>query len=291
MPARTPTTLSVAGLIHPGKARVLNEDCFCVSEIGGPLRRGPEEVVARLVSEGGFALGVYDGTGGNAAGDYASAAAAQSIGEALATGPLPGGPAELCARLVDAVTAASRELVSEGALHAMRRGMGSTATVAAFAGEHLVVAQVGDSRAYVLRGRELVQVTRDDTLLQEVLRTGKLAPEDAAAFPHKNILLQVLGNGTELKVGVSMIEARRGDVLLLCTDGIHGLLDDAVLRATLLRHHDPGVAARVLLDEALRAGGNDNIALVVARPEGETLPVATAGDVLEDRGFRLPARS
>jgi protein phosphatase len=111
-------------------------------------------------------------------------------------------------------------------------------------------------------------VTRDDTLLQEMLRTGSISPADAESFPHKNILLQVLGTGGELKVGVCSVEARRGDVVLLCTDGIHGLLSDAAIRAVLLRHHHPGVAARVLVDEAMRRGGHDNIALLIARLDG-----------------------
>ena len=277
MSDRLPTIVSVAGLTHPGHARTLNEDCFRVSEIGGALQRGPDEVVERVSSPAGFVLGVYDGTGGTGAGDAASRAAARVVSEALATGALPSGPAELSVRLVEAVTAAGAAILAEASASADRRGMGSTATVAALAGEHLVVAQVGDSRAYLLRGRELVQITRDDTLLQEVLRTGRLSPADAASFPHKNVLLQVLGTGRELKVSVSTVVLHHGDRVLLCTDGIHGLLEDAVLRATLLRHRDPGTAARVLLDEALRAGGLDNIALVIARPGSEGLPSGEAG--------------
>jgi protein phosphatase len=280
---RTPTVLTVAGLSHVGVARSHNEDCFRVSRIGSPLDLGPEAAVERIVWEGGLVLGVYDGVGGKDAGDHASTTAARTVADAFTAGGLPRGPVDLSARLVDAVTAAGQAIAAESRANKNRRGMGSTATVAAISDGHLVVAQVGDSRGYVLRSRELVQVTRDDTLLQEALRTGSLAPEDAAQFPHKNVLLQVLGNGAKLKVGVSSIEPRLGDVLLLCTDGIHGLLEDALLRATLLRHHDPGVAARVLVDEALRAGGSDNIAVVVARLEGEKLAPPQPGDHLEEK--------
>jgi protein phosphatase len=278
----------VAGVAHVGVTRAFNEDCFYVSEIGGNQARTGEATVERLTSDGGFVLGVYDGVGGRDAGEHASATAARRVAAALAAGAPPHGPAELGARLVDAVTAAGDAIAAECRANKNRRGMGTTATVAAIAAGHLVVAHVGDSRAYVLRGRELVQVTRDDTLLQEALRTGSLAPEEAAQFPHKNVLLQVLGNEAKLKVGVTEIEPRRGDVLLLCTDGIHGLLDDRLLlRATMLRHRDPGVLSRVLVDEALRAGGNDNIALVVARLEDEALAPPLPGDLLEERGFRL----
>jgi protein phosphatase len=156
------------------------------------------------------------------------------------------------------------------------RGMGTTATVAAVAGQHVAVAQIGDSRGYLLRGRELVQLTRDDTLMEEMLRQGRLSPEEAESFPHKNVLLQVLGSGVPPKVAVSTFEARHEDVLLLCTDGLHGMVGDEILRAVLLRHRAPGVAARVLLDEALRAGGNDNIALLVARLDGGDLETGDA---------------
>jgi protein phosphatase len=302
--ARLPTVLSVAGLAHVGLARDINEDSFLISELGGALRCGPKEegeqqrkpgpsaadlrhaeVVERLSSEEGFALGVYDGAGGRGVGDTASAVAANAVAAALAgREPL----VDLGDRVAAAVKAADAAILDLARADLRFRGMGSTATLAAVSGDRIVVAQIGDSRAYVLRRRTLVQVTRDDTLLQEALRTGSLEPRDAADFPHGNVLLQALGAGVPLKVAVTTLPARRGDVLLLCTDGIHGLIDVAVLRAALLRHREPGVALRVLVDEALRAGGHDNIALVVARLDGEGLAPAEDADVLEDLGFHPP---
>jgi protein phosphatase len=305
-----PTVLSIAGLAHVGLAREINEDSFLISELGGALRCGPpeegdpqrsprapgapgpsapdrrlDEVVERLCSDEGFVLGVYDGAGGHGGGDAASAVAAKAVAAAL-TGSKDG--VELGDRLAGAVRAADAAILDLARADLRLRGMGSTATLAAVAGDRIFVAQIGDSRAYVLRRRTLVQVTRDDTLLQEALRTGSLEPRDAADFPHGNVLLQALGAGVPLKVAVTALPARRGDVLLLCTDGVHGLLDAGVLRAALLRHREPGVALRVLVDEALRAGGNDNIALVVARLDGEGLEPPDAADVLEDRGFHPP---
>jgi protein phosphatase len=295
VPDRPPTVLSVAGLVHVGVARETNEDCFQVSEMGGPLRRGPDDVVERLVSVGGFALGVYDGAGGFAGGDRASTIAARVVADTLSASlagarpePRPPAPGELATGLVRAVTAAGEAILDASRVNPGLRGIGSTATVAAVAGGEIVVAQVGDSRAYVLRQRALVQVTRDDTLLEEALRSGSLKPEDAADFPHRKVLLQALGVGVAPKVGVTHVPARRGDVILLCTDGIHGMIHHVVMRATLLRHRDPGVAARVLLDEALHAGGRDNIALVVARLDGDGLPLPASGDFLDDRGFHPP---
>jgi protein phosphatase len=264
-----PTIATIAGLTDAGERRTLNEDTFRVSEVVGPLARGPEDVVARLEVPVGLVLGVYDGTGGLMRGEHPSETGARRVAEGLASGDILPGPSAIAERLVAAVTAASDALL-ERSRGPGAGGAGTTATVAVIAGEHLVVAHVGDSRAYRLRGRELVQITEDDTLLQHALRTGHLRPADAAGFPHKNVLLQVLGSPS-VKVAVSSLDARRDDVILLSTDGIHGPLDDQAMRAVLLRHRAPGVAARVLLEEALRAGGGDNMAVVVARVEGGAL--------------------
>jgi protein phosphatase len=284
-----PTVATIAGITDVGSKRNRNEDTFRVSELGGPLSRGPAEVVARIEARAGIVLGVYDGSGGFASDDLASETAARVVAESLAGGPVPAGPSAIAARLATAVTTASDTLVVEQGKDPTRRGGGTTATVALLADEHLVVAHVGDSRAYRLRGRELVQLTQDDTLLQEALRTGHVAPGDAASFPYKNVLLQVLGSGAALKVAVSPLDARHDDVILLCTDGIHGMIGDHALRAVLLRHRAPGVACRVLVEEALRAGGDDNIAVVVARLDGGTHPVADGdGDrpTLPEAGMR-----
>jgi protein phosphatase len=257
-----PTVATLAGLTHAGYRRTHNEDTFRISEVSGPLSRGPEDVVARLEVPVGLVLGVYDGTGGFMRGEQASETSARLVAEGLASGTLRSGFDAIGERLVASVTVASDALLERSRVDA--HGAGTTATVAVIAGGHLLVAHVGDSRAYRLRGRELVQLTQDDTLLQHALRSGQLRPADAADFPHKNVLLQVLGS-TSVKVAVSSLDARHDDVILLSTDGLHALIDDQALRAVLLRHRAPGVAARVLLEEALRAGGNDNIAIVVAR--------------------------
>ena len=216
-PPVVPTVATVAGLTHAGERRTLNEDTFRVSEVSGPLSRGPEDVVARLEVPVGLVLGVYDGTGGFMRGEHPSEAGARLVAEGLASGDRIEGPEAIARRLVAAVTAASEAILEQS--RGPDAGGGTTATVAVIAGEHLLVAQVGDSRAYRLRGRELVRLTEDDTLLQHALRTGQLRAADAAAFPHKNVLLQVLGS-TSIKVAVSSLDARHDDVILLL-DGRH----------------------------------------------------------------------
>ena len=276
---------TVAGMTRTGLLRHANEDGFYVGEAGGTPRYGPDDLVERLAL-GSVSLGVFDGMGSGQEGG-AGATAARMVGNMI--GSL------LAGEQPDPARALTSALVSVGAsIHAhvmealLSRGMGSTATAAVISGDEIVVAQVGDSRGYVLRERVLVQVTRDDTLLEEALRTGTLRPQDVAVFPHKNVLLKVLGAAPSVEVAVTGIAPRCGDVLLLCTDGIHGRLDRATLRAVLLRHREPGAAARVLVQEAMRAGGNDDATVVVARIAGESLPPPGPDDVLEERGRPLP---
>jgi PPM family protein phosphatase len=273
-PRGVSTVATIAGLTDAGVRRTLNEDTFRVTEVSGPLSRGPEDVVARLEVPVGLVLGVYDGTGGPMRGEHPVETGARLVAHGLASWGSLSGPEAIAARLAEAVAEAS-DAILERSRSPDARGGGTTATVAVITGEHLLVAQVGDSRAYRLRGRELVRLTEDDTLLQHALRTGQLRAADAADFPHKTVLLQVLGSPT-IKVVVSSLDARHDDVILLCTDGIHGYVGDQAIRAVLLRHRAPGVAARVLLDEALRAGGHDNIALVVARFDGGDLETGEA---------------
>jgi protein phosphatase len=130
-----------------------------------------------------------------------------------------------------------------------------------------------------------VQLTRDDTLANEALLLGDLKPEEVADFPHKSIVLSALGMAATTRSVVTSVALRLDDALLLCTDGLHALVDRRTIRAVLLRHREPGVAARVLVDEAMRAGGNDNLALVVARFEASYLVPPQPTDALKDEAL------
>ena len=144
--------------------------------------------------------------------------------------------------------------------------MGTTATVAAITGDRVYLANVGDSRAYLLRDRRFEQLTRDDTLIEHFRRTGELTAEAEAELP-RNVITRALGLSESLTVEVSALDPRIGDVLLICSDGLCGMVEDRSLRDVLLRQRDVGVACRVLVDAALRAGGHDNISVIVARFE------------------------
>jgi protein phosphatase len=167
--------------------------------------------------------------------------------------------------------------------------MGTTVTAAALVDDCLFFAQVGDSRAYVLRGDQLVQLTRDQSLVNQLIEAGQLTEEEAETFEHNNIILQALGTADAVQVDLTFCELRRGDVLLLCSDGLSGMVRFEDIREVLLSTPEPIDACKVLTERANQAGGHDNITVVVVRFDGEGLGVA-GGDAepLKYRKYVLP---
>ena len=172
---------------------------------------------------------------------------------------------------------------------ARRSSYGSTtATVAAISGDTLHLAHVGDSRAYVLRRRRLVQISRDQTLLNHLLDEGKILPNEIEEFPHKGVIMFALGVGPKLEVDRTSVRLRRGDVLLLCTDGLWNLIDDAGIETVFRWHKGPEAICTALVESANAAGGHDNVTVVVARFEDERLEEASERDAVEDRNWVRP---
>src|SRR5690606_4351885 len=140
---------------------------------------------------------------------------------------------ELAARLVSAIEAAGARIFSEAKADRSRRGMGTTSTVATLVDDHLFFGQVGDSRAYLLRGDRMVQVTRDQSLVNQLIEAGQLTEEEAETFEHNNIILQALGTADTVQVDLTYVELRRGDVLLLCSDGLSGMVRNDEIKEVL----------------------------------------------------------
>jgi serine/threonine protein phosphatase PrpC len=154
------------------------------------------------------------------------------------------------------------------------KGMGTTVSAAGIVGDRLVIATVGDSRAYVLRNGEIVQVTRDQSLSSALIAAGH-DPEQAERAG--SAILQALGVGDDVEPSMSIIELRRGDRILLCSDGLHGLVGDPALRLLMSEPHTVKQAVTLLVTAARAAGGSDNITAVVAEVTGERL-IAPAND-------------
>ncbi|HMI92266.1 MAG TPA: hypothetical protein VK509_12910, partial [Polyangiales bacterium] len=169
-----------------------------------------------------------------------------------------------------------------------RRGMGTTATVAVLVDKVLFLAEVGDSRAYLLRGGQLKQLTKDQSLVNQLIEAGHLTEAEAEAFEHSNIILQALGTSESVQVDLTFVELRRGDRLLMCSDGLSGLVHADLLRSTLDGVKDPCECGTKLIEYAEAAGGHDNITVVVADFDGEGLTAPSDGDSFGYMQYPLP---
>src|SRR5262245_5867828 len=166
--------------------------------------------------------------------------------------------------------------------------MGTTATIAALVDSRLFVAQVGDSRAYMLRGQRLVQVSRDQSLVNQLIEAGQLTEEEAETFEHNNIILQALGTAETVQVDLTYVDLQRGDRLLLCSDGLSGMIRAEEMREVLMNCKDPFEACRDLIERANRAGGHDNVTVIVTDFDGVGLPPHNPSDELAYRKYALP---
>jgi serine/threonine protein phosphatase PrpC len=206
-------------------------------------------------------LVIADGMGGHAGGDIASSLA---IGELA---PLDGEShgTDALGHLSEAVYAAHRELLGRVAEEPNLSGMGTTVTALLRSGARFALAHIGDSRAYLLRDGELVQITRDHTFVQRLVDDGRLTPEEAEQHPQRSVLMRVLSDVVDdVEPDLSMREARLGDRYLLCSDGLSGVVSFETLRDTLAADTDPTKTCEQLVQLALRSGAPDNVTCIVA---------------------------
>ena len=225
-----------------GRARQANEDAYLVDD--------PLFVVA-------------DGMGGHVAGDVASSTAIETIKRAW--DGTSSNPDQLPTIIKDANREVFRRAETEGEL----RGMGTTCTAILIDRTTAHVAHVGDSRAYLLRSGEFSQVTQDHTVVGRMEREGKLTKEEAAHHPHRNVITRALGIEGEVEVDTWELELVEGDRLLICSDGLNGMLDDATIAQILAADPDPNVAVQRLVDAANEAGGEDNITVIILDAVGD----------------------
>jgi protein phosphatase len=289
-PASREITVRLFGRTDVGQVREHNEDNFIVADLTKESRGLMESDRRQLVGDRGTLLGVCDGMGGAAAGEVASQLAVDIIYQRMAIGDAPKDHDELAARLVHAIEAAGLRIFSEAKLDRTRRGMGTTSTIAALMDDHLFLGQVGDSRAYILRGERLVQVTRDQSLVNQLIEAGQLTEEEAETFEHNNIILQALGTADTVQVDLTYVHLRRGDTLMLCSDGLSGMVRNDEIREVLRTVNDPLEACKSLTDRANQAGGHDNITVVVAKFDGPGLNDPSREDIdgLKYQKYQLP---
>jgi protein phosphatase len=284
----TGVVVRVFGRTDVGQIREHNEDNFLVADLTRKTRSLMEGDREQIVGERGTLLGVCDGMGGAAAGEVASQLAVDIIYEKLAQGEPLVDHDDLARRLVQAVEEAGIRIFNEARADRTRRGMGTTATIAALMDSRLFVAQVGDSRAYVLRGDRFTQVSRDQSLVNQLIEAGQLTEEEAETFEHNNIILQALGTAETVQVDLTYVDLRKGDRLLVCSDGLSGMIRSDEMREVLLSTADSLAACRELTDRANRAGGHDNITVIVAEFDGAGLEPAAAEALISYQKYALP---
>ncbi|MDB4980317.1 MAG: hypothetical protein JWM82_1069 [Myxococcales bacterium] len=255
--------LTVCGATDIGRRRDHQQDAFLVADLASGRMSQPCIRTDVLVSRPGVLLVVCDGMGGAPAGDVASRVATAFIKKDLQeAGPkVIDAPAET---LGSAVQGANRAILDEARAHPEEKGMGTTCTAAVFSTDHVSIAQVGDSRAYLLRNGQLEMLTQDQTMVAKLVESGALAPENVATHPFRHVLFQSLGVDGKVHPVITDIPLREGDRVLLCSDGLHGPVRDDVIAAILRAPGDVAQASRALITAALAAGGPDNVTVVVA---------------------------
>ncbi len=256
-----------------GQVREHNEDNFLVGDLTRRSRGLLEANRATAIGPQGAVFAVCDGMGGAAAGEIASQLAVDIIYERLVDGlgERPTKRDDLARRLVRSVETAGLRIFHEAKADRSRRGMGTTVTAAALVDDVLFFAQVGDSRGYILRGETLVQVTRDQSLVNQLIEAGQLTEEEAETFEHNNIILQALGTSDTVQVDLTYVELRKGDILLLCSDGLSGMVRFDEIRELLKSSVEPLDICKGLTERANMAGGHDNITVIVVQFDGNTL--------------------
>jgi PPM family protein phosphatase len=216
---------------------------------------------------------VADGMGGAQAGEVASRIAVEAFAHDL---PSSGTPEQ---RLVARVQEANRQIFDVSRSERERAGMGTTLTAAYLGDSNLTIAHVGDSRAYLYRDGSLRRLTQDHSLVDELVRRGKLTEEQAAEHPQRSIITRALGPEPEVEVDTWTYPVRAGDVLLLCSDGLTSMVSEERVAEILAASDSLKTAAQTLIDEANAAGGRDNITVVLFRIE----EVEGAGDGVVDQ--------
>lgn len=253
---------SVRGLV-----RTNNEDTLWAHPVGRAGAGAGDSDGRASSAWPGLLLCAADGMGGALAGEVASSMAVQGVAGTMqgVVGTAP--TLDLRPALVHAIEAAHEAIQQAGTRDAALHGMGTTLTAAWVVDDELLVGQVGDSRAYLFRGGHLLQLTRDQSLVSQLLADGVITEEQAATMAGRNIILQALGSEDAVEVVTTSQRLMLGDVLLLCTDGLCGVVDNRVLEEELRRGGTPPELVARLVALAERHGGPDNITVLVARAE------------------------
>ena len=232
-----------------GKKRQLNQDVVYSSEL--PVGNLPNLFI------------IADGMGGHKAGDYASRYAVDTI-EKETLESLEENPEIILQKAISKANKDIRELSHQ---NPDMEGMGTTIVAATIYGKYMKVANVGDSRLYIINGKKIKQITRDHSLVEEMVRIGELDRISARNHPNKNIITRAVGVTASVVADFFYVVLKEGDVILMCSDGLSNMLEDAEIRMIACAQRDIIEKAEALVRAANNNGGKDNISLIIIEPE------------------------
>lgn len=244
------TGLIAGSLTDVGRVREINQDCLATDPARGLY------VVA-------------DGMGGHLAGEKASLCAVETISNMLTCEAIDQAPdGDLAKVIQDAIQEANRVIVHASLQDASMRGMGTTAVVAVTCQESVYLGHIGDSRAYLLTQDAIAQITEDHSVVAQLLRARAITPQEAQRHPYRNVITKCLGMQMEIEADTLVVAWNPGDRLLLCSDGLSGLVADEEMLAIANEVEDPQVACERLVALANERGGQDNISVILLRNAG-----------------------
>jgi protein phosphatase len=280
----------VYGRTDVGRTREHNEDAFVVADLTSWNPTLRPEVRTHVTGERGTLFMVADGMGGAAAGELASSMAVDVVLEELRShwcsqDAPPAEPSAFANTLRAATEAANLRIHEYAAEHPENRGMGTTATIAGLLGDTLFVAQVGDSRAYLIRDGVARQITKDQSLMQKLIEAGEITAEEAEVSDRRNIILQALGPEPNVRTDLTKQQVRRGDTLILCSDGLSGQVRPEEIAHVVNEVDDPVIMCKHLIDMANATGGPDNITVIAARFDGDGLELADERDEVGHQAY------
>jgi len=284
-----PIRVEVFGKTDLGRTRDHNEDRFLVADLTRKTASLQPDMRQHDIGPRGTLFVVADGMGGAAAGELASEMATDTIYAHLLktwNDEDEVTPQRFAYRLKEAVEVANASIHAHAKAHPEVRGMGTTTTAAGVLNDHLYLTQVGDSRAYLIRGGKAHQITKDQSLMQRLVEAGELTEEEAAQSERRNIILQALGPDPKVKVDLTHQEVRRGDILVLCSDGLSGQVKKDEIAQIVSTTPDLSAACDKLIALANERGGPDNITVVIARFDGDGLRSSNPG-LAEDVGHQV----
>lgn len=273
-----PFKFEAIGSSDVGCVREENEDAFWI----GYARN------SRLRYDGGLLAIVADGVGGHAAGKIASQKSVEVIASEVVASPPE---REIPQILQDAIETAHLRLNEQMQNDRSLRGMGTTCTAAWLSGREAYVAQIGDSRAYLVRDGHIIQITEDQTVVQSLVNEGVISETEAATHPERHLLSQALGVSEQLNIDIRHVPLQMHDRMVLCSDGLHGLVADAEIATAVTTAETAEKSAQQLIEMAKARGGNDNITVVIASivpqaPSSSTAKTVISQAVVPDNTVR-----